>query len=136
MTGVQTCALPIFLVADDDAHAVLLRNKVVEAARSGRPILAIAPLGSTTGEVVRAAGGLVIEPIGPEQIVEGLRRFEGSLADGNHERPVDRRAMARLSPERIVNDCVAVMDYARSRFQWVRHPEGPEPIPPTVERWP
>lgn len=133
----QVAPAAAVLIVDDHAHGALLRNKVVQAACSDKPILALAPPTTTTGRVVAAAGGLVADPTSAEAVVAGLRRLETLLAGGPFQPDGRRRQVqARFAAERVIGDSLTVLDYARRRFAWTTAPHGAAPPPPDLERWP
>jgi glycosyltransferase involved in cell wall biosynthesis len=127
------------LVLDCPYHSPLLLTKVVESVCSNKPVLAFTSPQSTTHEVISAAGGIVIDPVTAERVKEGLHLLEQLLEDHEKRRwPMSdrQRVMSRFDPERITNDSIAVLEYARQRFCWRQRRTGKEPEPPAIESWP
>jgi hypothetical protein len=127
------------LIVDNAKHSALLFTKVVEAVHSNKPILAFAAPGSTTADVVSAAGGIVVNPVTANEVEQGFHKLERLIEDEEAQRAFAsgrQRVVSRFSAERIAADSMAVLEYARKRFEWCHHSNGTEPEPPAIERWP
>lgn len=127
------------LICDAPEHSALLLTKVTHSLNSNKPILALTSPQSTTGEVVRAAGGMVADSSSVENITEGFRRLD-QLLDDNAQLCASIRKQqqvrARFSAERISSDSIAVLSYAARRYAWSLNKNQPEPEPPKIEKWP
>lgn len=128
------------LVADAPRHRPLLLTKVAQAVATGCLTIAFTKPDSTTAEVVKAAGGMVIEPTSADAVCAGLRQFEELLASTPAREAARRdlqKVQSRFSPQRIIEDSGLVLDYAQRRFEW-RMDRGAraEPPPPCIENWP
>lgn len=138
------------LVADSRNHAPLLLTKLVESVISGKPFIVLSPPGTTAADVATRCGGLTADPECAAEVEEGLRRFERAVGkkvtsrvslDGEDSgdrqgQTLDQtKGAGRFSTERIVDDALAVLEYARARFN-CHLSGGQEPITPWVEDWP
>ena len=127
------------MIVNSSIHEPLLPSKVVQAVCSQKPILAFITPPSTTGDVVSAAGAVVIDPVSAEQVANGFCHMEEVIAAGQGQEansPARQQISARFSASRITEDIVAILSYASDRFRWSQYQSGPEPEPPTIERWP
>jgi glycosyltransferase involved in cell wall biosynthesis len=127
------------LICDAPEHRALLLTKVTHALHSNKPILALTSPQSTTGDVVRAAGGVVADSSSVESITEGFRQLD-QLLDDNAQLCASIRkqqqARARFSAERVSSDSIAVLAYAARRYAWSMNKTQAEPEPPKIEKWP
>jgi hypothetical protein len=127
------------LICDAPEHSALLLTKVTHALHSNKPILALTSAQSTTGEVVRAAGGVVADSSSVEKITEGFRRLDQLLDDKAQlceSIKKQQQVRARFSAERVSSDSIAVLAYTASRYAWSLDKNQPEPEPPKIEKWP
>jgi hypothetical protein len=80
---------------------------------------------------------MVIDPSSAARVGEGLTEFERIIESEQLKSTSARRqVISRFSAERIAKDSIAVLDYARKRFEWCQHNNGAEPQAPAIERWP
>jgi len=133
------------LVAGADAALVAVASpeifptKVAESVRHARPVLALAPVPSTTAEVVEAAGGVVVATDGgpggdadPQAVRAGLRAvLHPSTASTAQALEVARR----LGTEAVLGDVERVVTAVVERHQARAAGAPPPPLAPDL-RWP
>lgn len=133
-------AASALLVADAPHHAPLLLTKVAEAVALAKPVLAFTTPDSTTADVVRGLGGLVVQPETPQAVTEGFAALAQRLLKPRLLPRVAAdtavRVRERFSEPTLVRDVLAIADYAVARFAWQQTGESQEPAPPAVEHWP
>ena len=120
------------LVAQPAYHAPLARLKLADAVGARMPVLAVASPDSTTSDIVRRAGGLVIDVSStPDDFAGGVAAFISELRD--HPGWHNEEVIERTAPDRVARDLAAVCRFAQRRH----NASGSQPVdPPDLERWP
>jgi hypothetical protein len=127
-TLVDSC--DALLLVDDQTP--LLRTKVAEGVQRLRPLLAVAPEGSTTTEVVRAAGGLAATRRDEAAVGEALETLLQRLDDPGALQTMRREQealAARWSPAGVLARIEAVVEYAAARHTALAAGDSPPPVP-------
>lgn len=112
LTAMRAASILALVTDGAEGGRGLVPLKVYEYLGAGRPVLALCPPEGETGRLVRAAGGVVVDPSDTCGAAAALRRLYERWRDGDREASFNPSLVAAHRWDRLAGRLAAVLDEA------------------------